>query len=62
MANQTSTQSLHSQNYYDNLVEDRIREVFEVLDSDLDGVISPDQIAIEMLPPPSLIFLKPILL
>ena len=41
-----STNSLHSQTYYENLIDERIRAVFDALDSDKDGAISPDQIGI----------------
>ena len=43
---QKSAQKIHSQNYYENLVDDRIRQVFQTLDSDFDGIISPEKIGI----------------
>lgn len=42
------------------MVEDRIADVFRLLDSDNDGLISPDSIDIENLPTGTLQFLQPL--
>jgi hypothetical protein len=46
--------------HYENLIQKRINTVFELLDSDEDGTISPNTIGIENLSKNVLIFLKPI--
>lgn len=46
--------------HYENLIQKRINTMFELLDSDEDGIISPNTIGIENLTKNVLIFLKPI--
>lgn len=46
--------------HYENLIQKRINCVFELLDSDGDGLVSPNRIGIENLSKNTLIFLKPI--
>jgi hypothetical protein len=46
--------------HYENLIQKKINSVFELLDSDEDGIISPNTIGIENLTKNTLIFLKPI--
>ena len=46
--------------YYDHLIEKRINEVFQALDGDQDGEISPENISVENLSKNQLLFLRPI--
>lgn len=54
------TSKASSSLHYENLIQKRINTVFELLDSDEDGIISPNTIGIENLSKNVLLFLKPI--
>jgi hypothetical protein len=49
-----------SDNIYSNMINDRITEVFNLLDDDQDGLISPEKIDIESLTAGTLHFLQPL--